>query len=120
MKLHLTFDSIEKAANANIQIFENYARTKSEVLRTATDELVPVGDIPTGNLVSMIYVVPGVKGGTPLQDGQGQTEKWAEIQEREDQPGTFFFEKPDESLMVGVVFDTEEEPATSWYPAEEI
>lgn len=120
MKLQLTFDSIEKAAAANIQIFENYARTKSEVLRTATDELVPVGNIASGDLVAYIYVVPGVKGGTPIQDGQGQTEKWAEIQEREDQAGTFFFEKPQDSLMTGVVFDTEEEPTTAWYPTEEI
>ena len=118
MALQLTFDTIEKAADANIQIFENYARTKSHVLRTATDELVAVGNIPNGDLLSLVYVVAGTKNGVEVTNGQGQTEKWAEIQEREDQAGTYFFVKPNLALMTGVMFDTEEEPTTAWYPDE--
>ena len=112
--MQLTFNALEKAISANLQIFENYARTFSHVLRTATDELVETSSIADGELLSMVYVIPGYKGGEPVLDGQGGTTKWADIQERVDVPGVYFFEKPDDSLMTNVVFDTKEEKAEGW------
>lgn len=120
MALHLTFGSIVDAASANMKIFENYARSKTHVLRTATSEMVPVDGIAAGELLALVYVVPSTKNGVTVTDGQGQSDKWAEIQENAGKPGTYFFIKPDDSLMAGVVFDTEEEPTAEWYPDEDI
>ena len=120
MALHLTFSTLSAATDANIQIFENYARTRTHALRTATDELVAVGDIDAGDLLALVYVVPGTKQGQTVTDGGGQTEKWSDIREREDQAGTYFFLKPDDLHMTDVVYTTAEESAPGWYPDDVI
>ena len=112
--MQLTFNTLEKATEANLQIFENYARTFGHVLRTSTDELVEVSNIPKGELVAMVYLIPGYKQGNPQIEGDGGTSKWADVKERADESGVFFFQKPDDSLMTDVVFDSEEEIGEGW------
>ena len=111
----LLFADINDAVAANIKIFENLARTKAEVVRTATDEMVDPVTIPDGDLVSMVYVMPGYTKGV-TQD-EGYTTSYATIHACENGAG-FVIPKPVTELMTGVTYDSIETDTTGWYPED--
>lgn len=111
------FSAQAEAVAANLQIFENLARSKSEVVRTATDEVVDPSTVAAGDLVAMVYVLPGYKAGQIAEEGQ--TTAWAKIHECENSAG-YVIPKPDDALMTGVVYDSIEDYDAAWYPDETI
>lgn len=118
MSQFLMFSSQEEAVTANLKLFENLARTKAQVLRTATDELVDPATIAAGDLVAMVYAIPGFKQGVAqLEDGL--TTKYGNIIQCDNGAG-YVLQKPDDSLMTGVVYDTIEDEDQAWYPNEVI
>ena len=116
---YLLYADINDAVTANIQIFENYARTKPEVIRTATDEVIDPATIADGDLVAMVHVVPGYTKGA-LQS-EGYTTGYATIHECVNGAG-FVIPKPIDDLMTGVTYDSIEDRDELWYevPEEEI
>lgn len=116
--MYLVFSTIEKAIAANLQIFENYARSKSEVIRTATDDIVDPSTISAGGLIAMIYVIGGYRQ-NQLQLSEGHTTSWAKIHECVNGDG-HVIPKPDDSLMTGVVYDSMAAYNQEWYTDETI
>ena len=114
---YLLFADSGDAAEANLKIYENLARLKTEVVRTATDEVVDPVTIPDGDIVSMVYTIPGYTQGT-LQS-EGYTTAYAEIHECDNGDG-FVMPKPIDALMTGVTYDSIETDTTGWYADVEI
>lgn len=113
----LLFADSGDAVAANLKIYENLARLKTEVVRTATDEVVDPVTIPDGDIVSMVYVMPGYTQGA-IQSS-GYTTAYAQIHECDNGAG-FVIPKPVDNLMTGVVYDSIETDTTGWYADGEI
>lgn len=115
---YLMFSTQAEVVAANLQIFENLARSKGEVIRTATDEVVDPSTVATGDLAAMVYVIPGYRAGT-IDLEEGQTTAWAKIHKCENSAG-YVIPKPDDALMTNVVYDSIEDYDAAWYPDETI
>ena len=115
MATYLEFSDLDAAVNANMLIFENLARTSSKTLRTSTDSLVDVTDVPAGDLLAEVYVIPGYNAGAARLDAQGSTTKWAQIHERFDASGKYVIPKPPSNMDAGVIDATEIEYSDDWY-----
>ncbi len=115
---YLVFSSQEEAVTANLKIYENLARTKAEVIRSANDEVIDPSTVADGDLVAMVYTMPGYKNGA-IQIEDGNTTAYALIHECENSDG-YVIPKPIDSLMTGVVYDSIEDYNAAWYPDETI
>jgi len=112
---YLLFSAQDEAVAANIKIFENYARSMPKVYRTLTDELVDPADIADGDLVAMIYAIPGERNGEVNKDAE--TTQWAKIHQCDNGDG-YVIPKPLDEHMGGVVYDSIEESNTEWWANE--
>ena len=113
---YLLYADINDAVTANLKIFENYARTKPEVIRTATDEVIDPASIADGDLVSMVHVIPGYTRGAIQQEGY--TTSYATIHECVNGAG-YVIPKPITDLMTGVTYDSIEDRDELWYEVVE-
>lgn len=113
---YLLFSAQSEAVAANLAIYENIARSKSEVVRTATSEVINPSAINIGDLVAMIYTIPGYKQGS-LQLSKGYTTSYATIHECANSDG-YVIPKPVDALMAGVIYDSIEDYKAEWYQDE--
>ena len=115
---YLLFSTQQKAVEANLVCYENLARSKPKVIRSLTEEEINPSTVPTGELVAMVYTIPGYTEES-IEVTEGQTKSWSIIHQCLNIAG-YVIPKPIDSLMTNVVYDSIVDYDENWYIAPEV